>query len=120
MCPSTGLKMVLPNLKKEQPCNDLLSEGDCADGKLHCRPTVSTKPRRSIDAAAIIEEVFNNLKKRTRLNSIRPRKRCSSLSFPSWRPTQSSRTTPYWSVWSSRSAPSPSVSGGSTTRASCM
>ncbi|MFN9939060.1 MAG: hypothetical protein ACK56I_06255, partial [bacterium] len=43
---------------------DLLSEGDCADGKLHCRPTVSTKPRRSIDAAAIIEEVFNNLKKR--------------------------------------------------------
>jgi glutamate dehydrogenase/leucine dehydrogenase len=56
--------MVLPNLKKEQPCNDLLSEGDCADGKLHCRPTVSTKPRRSIDAAAIIEEVFNNLKKR--------------------------------------------------------
>merc|ERR550514_517581 len=65
MCPSTGLRMV--PFKKEspvQPCNDILSEDDCADGKLHCRPTLSKKQPTPIDAAALIQDVFTNLKKR--------------------------------------------------------
>lgn len=64
MCPSTGLRMVPFKKQPVQPCNDILSEDDCADGKLHCRPTLSKKQPTPIDAAALIEDVFANLKKR--------------------------------------------------------
>jgi hypothetical protein len=86
MCPSTGLRMVPFKKQPVQPCNDILSEDDCADGKLHCRPTLSKKQPAPIDAAALIEDVFANLKK------------CSSRSFLCWRRTLTLLTTLFWSA----------------------
>ena len=43
---------------------DLVNENDCADGKLHCRPTATKALRTPIDGSAIIKEVISSLIKR--------------------------------------------------------
>lgn len=56
--------VVIPSsLEATQPCKDLMND-DCADGKLHCRPTVTKNLRAPIDGFAIINEVITKLIKR--------------------------------------------------------
>jgi len=61
--PPAGLKMAIPSTQ-EEGCMDLVNHNDCADGKLHCRPTATKELRTPINGSAIIKDVISKLIKR--------------------------------------------------------
>jgi len=57
------LNMVIPSTQ-EEACMDFVNENDCANGKLHCRPTATKALRTPIDGSTIVKEVISTLIKR--------------------------------------------------------